>query len=471
QDRENRKRLCLYNFSWMETVSPASMGQPTPIHRPDEDLRNVGTPPREFIEEVYLTRPFSYREEFFGSYDESGNPTYAEDAGDDDGQHKPGTFLFGGKHIMPPGISLDHIKSERTGDKNLSEVAVSHHSDYTFTVYGEPIFSDDPDVSGKWKGFGTIRNSTTDRLETYHAPATGVRTLISEIDSRGRDRKLCIGTYGDGDDGDVTTAGPFTNLSAVKYYENLTIDTADAMNARSLPVFVKDTLTISAGGYFHTFVEGGAGGDEGGAGASGASERWYGASGAGGEGGQSGGSGAAGTSAGPSLGGSGGSGGAGTSGSAGAAGSATAPSYFPRFLEALLHGQDRDLSGYQGGAGGGGGGGGAGSDAGGGGSGGGVMVIVARHLVLDTSGGALFRSLGSNGGAGFNDGSGGGGGGGGGFVCLVYQTAEDQDGNPLSESDLLELIDVSGGSGGAGQGSGGNGADGTGGNKMVICHG
>ena len=147
------------------------------------------------------------------------------------------------------------------------------------------------------------------------------------------------------------------------------------------------------------------------------------------------------------------------------------PTYFPRFVEAVLHGQNRNGLGHDGGGGGGGGGGGDTTQAAGGGSGGAVLVVVAKHMVINTSGSSSFRSQGGNGGEAKFARCGGGGGGGGGFVCLVYQTARDHNGNYLSDSDLENLIDVSGGAGGKGVSPGVDGSSGGTGNKIVFRHG
>ncbi len=452
--RNIRTRAMIYNELGLPSLSFRAICHGDEV----KDLRYRSKPSAEDVERYFSRSPEIMRIESWAArrgcdfvYDNV--PGSSRDAGGD---------VSGGIVFVPSQKSLDdQFTSETT-----STCYVTLYEDDVSLAFGTPK----KETGGVKDGFSVKLDTTNDRLDIYHHDSTGAATLAREYDAQGRDRKLCIATYGDGDDGDVTvTVGE--NYTAVKRLENLTINAAKIVSATNLPLFVQDTLTIGAGGHIRAVGDGGGGGDEGGFAGTGQSERWYGASPDGGEGGQSGGSGTAGTSAGPALGGDGGAGGAGTAGSAGAGGTATAPDYWPGWLEAILHGQDRDLSPYKGGASGGGGGAASGVDAGGGGAGGGVLVIVARHLILDTSGGALFRAIGGTGGAAINSGSGGGAGGGGGFVCLIYQTAEDHNGDQLTESDLLELIDVSGGSGGAGQGSGSNGSDGSDGNKVVFCHG
>lgn len=451
----------------LEMALPAIVGRAQHFSKKKHDLRSVGKRLSDEQLEFWACQPATMRSEYFASQTEDCfNTTQSKQNGRY--QHVP--TASGGRVNMPPELGLEYLVD---GFDDLTGLSYSTTYDIDWKTRrgrGTPILTG-TNAGGLADGFSDYYNETTKRWVTYHHDSTGAATLVREYDAQGRDRKLCIATYGDGSDGDLSSGS--TNVSVLKYYDNLTVLSSGSgtIGAKSLCVFVKNTLTMNANTYMNAISEGGADGDEGSAGGVGSPERWYGASGAGGDGGTSGGSGSAGGSTGPSLGGSGGSGGAGTAGAAGSGGTATAPSHFPRFLEGILHGQDRDLSGYEGGAGGGGGGAGGGVDAGGGGSGGGILVIVARHLVLNTSGGALFRAHGGEGGAGFNDGSGGGGGGGGGFVCLIYQTAEDHNGDQLTESDLLELIDVSGGSGGAGQGSGSNGSDGTDGAKIVLKHG
>ena len=143
QDRSNRTGLCLYNFSWLEAVWPSHMGQPTPIGLPDRDLRNVGAPPRDLIEEIYTKRPFSYREEAYGSLLDDGSWEYNQFPDADDGHYKTGTTARGGKHFMPPEMSLDQVLNDTIDSDLLSEIYHSYQPDKARIAWATPLLTGD----------------------------------------------------------------------------------------------------------------------------------------------------------------------------------------------------------------------------------------------------------------------------------------------------------------------------------------
>ena len=457
----------LYGTS-VEMAFPALVGRAQHYTKKKHDLRNVGKSLSDEQRTFWACEPATIRSEFFAA---QRADVFEETQDKKSGRYQNVPTANGGRVNMPPELGLEYLI-------DCSPDLTGLNYSTTYDVYwktrqarGTPVLCGE--FSGGVKnGFSDYYDETTECWATYHHNENGAGTLVREYDAQGRDRKLCIATYGDGNDGNATLTTQ--TLSAVKHYDNLTVATGAVTTAKSVIIHVKNTLTINNNGYLSANGADGATGTGGGVGGSGASELWYGTSGTGGDGGNNG-AGNAGESLGASIGGSGGAGGDGAGGAnaGGAAGASTAPTHFPRALESILHGQDRDLTGYRGGSSGGGAGSGAGVQGPGGGAGGGVMVIVARHLILHQLS-SCFRAIGGDGGDGGTTDSGGGGGGGGGFVCLIYQTAETHDGAQLSESEVAALIDVSGGSGGIKEGSDKsttNGADGSDGVAIVLKHG
>lgn len=273
------------------------------------------------------------------------------------------------------------------------------------------------------------------------------------------------GVYGDGTDGNVTVSSSIS-LSRDMYYDNLTVTGAGTINTAGYRIFVRDLLTIDAGGRIHRNGNNGAtpaDGVTGGAGGAALGVGSLGGSTAGGAGGNTSAAGSAGTNAPQGVGGNGGAGGAsndtGTDASeaGGSAGLASGTGGLgPDGVRDLGAARGYIIAGsgttviLQGGAGGGGGGGGDSGTGGGGGSGGGVVVIFAYRV-------ANAGTIEANGGAGGDGytgpdalGNGAGGGGGGGLVYLVTRA--------LTGAGVVRAL---GGSHGAPAGVGGGGSDGS----------
>lgn len=282
-----------------------------------------------------------------------------------------------------------------------------------------------------------------------------------------------LSLYGDGSFGDYVTAGDetWTSLAGAPgapvvpvgsalpfaFFNNLTISPGDSVTVggltsapteRAVVIFVKDTLTIGAGGRIH--VNGGAGG---GAGTPGAGRNAIVGASNGGDGGAGnfafapgvGAPGGGGTdrpaqSSATMVGGVGGAGNTGLTNPGGAGGiNAPEPSW-PYSLSQAIGIADL-LYAIGGGNGGGGGGNGASGSSGSGGGGAGTLVIFAKTIVAPA--GSL-QAIGGPGGTGFsfeNQPAGGGGGGTGGTIVIVTENAT-----------LVGVTDVSGGAGGLGTG-------------------
>lgn len=284
--------------------------------------------------------------------------------------------------------------------------------------------------------------------------------------------------FGDGSDGDVTISGSVTLTRSV-YYNNLTVENGGNLNVAGYKVYVKNKLTIDAGGKIQRNGNNGSnGGTTGTAGTGGSVLTGVDLGGA-----AAGGNGTAGSttnasqpaglaSANPAMGGqsgNGGAGGNGTGGNGGAARTSSVPFYRPvrQITDHLIAGNSL-IAGGQSGPGGAGGGGStslSGAGGGGGGTGGGVVAIFAH--ILANSGD--IEAKGGNGGDGGNannantGGGGGGGAGGGGLIWIIADVIES-----------LGTISVAAGSGGnAGNGNGSgtagtNGAAGADGRSLVY---
>lgn len=273
--------------------------------------------------------------------------------------------------------------------------------------------------------------------------------------------------FGDGSDGDVTSSGDI-DLSTVMLYDNLTIQNGHTLKTTSktwLVIFVKDTLTIDAGGEITTKGRGGAGG------AGGAAAANPGSQGTAGVYGGTGGAGGAGCHSGPPWcnagsaprgGGSGGGAGVSAGGDGGDGINGTGSQLNIDAFDWLYHKRNNTVWG-SGGSGGGGGQGVNGGAGGAGGVGGGMLIIIAKKII--NNGG--INSDGNDGVQG-SDGTvahSGGGGGGGGDGGLLFIKTESFSGNAIT---------VSGGAGGAG-GAGVGGANdgcaggaGAAGQKVIV---
>jgi len=271
-----------------------------------------------------------------------------------------------------------------------------------------------------------------------------------------RSQRFYGGCFGDGSDGDViiSTTVP---LARPMMYNNLTIVPGGLLKTAGWPVYVKNTLTITASaanqgiscdsgdhevartGYGETCMAGEFGG---------------------GGLGQTGDVGLDGYGLAVSLGGAGGAGGnahlAGGGGKSGGAGGAvTAPDATCGSIREIVSwrghilgmaGNVSHFTAVQGGGGGGGGGGSAGNAGANGGHGGGLLWIAVRRLVIYhadriIAGGAAGAS------AVASSGTGGGGGGGGGVLVLVYGSKSDGAGGIPTFS---AAVNAAGGPGGAG---------------------
>lgn len=302
------------------------------------------------------------------------------------------------------------------------------------------------------------------------------------------------GSFGTGEDGDVTISSP-TTLTRTMYYNNLTVN--DDLDTAGYQIFVKETLS-GTGKIFMNGSDGTNGGDAasigggGNPGAAGVGAAAYGGffatvaggDGTGGAGQSSGGAGEDGadTEASPGDDGpAGGNGGNGTSGNNGGAGGAGGDASIGRqwgifAAETLLGATITQSSGFTlivpgGGAGGGGAGAGGnasnsfGGGSGGAGSSGGIIFIMARtwagNFVIEALGGD-----GGNGGAaavgsGSTAGGGGGGAGGNGGIGVVIYGEKTWSGT-------FELDGGTGGTGGSGTNNGGTGSDGNDGVSFEI---
>jgi hypothetical protein len=298
---------------------------------------------------------------------------------------------------------------------------------------------------------------------------SGTGTLIDNNIPTTLNQRLDI-FFGDGSDGDVTTAGDVT-LSRDMFYNNLTVSTGDVVYPNGYKIFIKDTLTCAGTGKIS--VSGGIGGNgAGGATSTGGSAgtRAYTigtlptpkAPGAGGTGGIIGGAGPVAGSDGVAsgygftntAGGDGGDGGGGgaAGGNGGTAG--TIVTVARSIIENYIYNNAGTINLYgitsSGAGGGGGNGGGAAGGGGGGGAGasGGIIWIAAR--IIST---AIFESIGGDGGNGgtgvSGGGDGGGGAGGNGGVIILFS---------MTSSGVT--TDITGGTGGTGANSGGNGSSG-----------
>lgn len=284
-----------------------------------------------------------------------------------------------------------------------------------------------------------------------------VREWIVFADAEG-----AVGVFGDGSDGDVTVAGT-TTLVRDMFYDDLTIGAAGVLETAGFRVFVRGTLTITAGGIIrHNGAIGSAGGGGGGgAGGAGAVVGFLAAAGAGATGGNATANGSnASAFANNTIGGAGGNGGnsnnGGTGGTGGTPVAPTAAEGGWRFLESMVNARTASLP-LRPGLGGGGGGGGTNGTGGGGGGGGGAVVIAAR---LVANAGSI-QARGGVGGAAYTGpdalGNGGGGGGGGGFVFTLTRGMTGAG-----------TIDANGGAGGAGHLVGAAGATGSAGVVITL---
>jgi hypothetical protein len=322
-------------------------------------------------------------------------------------------------------------------------------------------------IAGTWTGVVTIEISEDGtnwaQIKSFTANDYVVMTFIARqmrvrrsgnsggtpnVDvAAGNDADTLVNLFGDGSDGDVTLGAP-TTLTRDMYYNSLNTG-AFALNCAGYRVFVKETLTVAAGGSIHRNGNAAAAEVAGAA----LAAAMLGNSGAGGTGVS--GNGAAGGAIAQCIGGAGGAGGTGnggatTSGAAGAATVPTATEPLPRALPVMLLGQyftpgaAPDV--LKGGCGGGSGGGdGAANEGGGGGGGGGVVLIAANKIDIVATG--SISAQGGAGAAGTAANCGGGGGGGGGGIILVYRALQNAG-----------TITVAGGALGAGVS---NGTDGT----------
>lgn len=253
--------------------------------------------------------------------------------------------------------------------------------------------------------------------------------------------------YGDGSDGDVTSSGDI-DLGDIKVYNNLTIQNGHTLTTTTkkyIVIFVKETLTVNAGGEITVKGIGKAGGAhevQGTAGIGGGS------GGAGGAKGTAGNPGSNGVS--PRAGGGGGANASFAGDSDGAAGIDEASSYsIINIMDWLTHVKAADEFGSGGSGGGDGRPDGGGSNGGAGGAAGGIIIIFAREIINNGS----INANGADGvnGQNGNTNGGGGGGGGGGDGGLLYIITSTFSGNAAT---------ASGGAGGAGGGSGAGGRDG-----------
>jgi hypothetical protein len=272
------------------------------------------------------------------------------------------------------------------------------------------------------------------------------------------------GFFGDGSGGDLVVAGVTNEASTTSgdvFYDNVTIGAAGDYRPVGRRIFVRDTLTIAAGGFLRQPGNAGAG-TVGGTATTGYLTT-------GGTGGGAGGVAAGSAGAGPSTtaipnGAAtciGGAGGAGSGGAGGAGGPFTANTVNGSARDPVHVMNNLSTGATQvqlGGGTGGGGGGGDGALAGGGGGGGaGGIIVIARRIICD----GAFAAIGGDGAAGPTANTGGGGGGGGGKLLVMCRSFQG--------AGVIGAPSVRGGLGGAsGGGAGAAGTSGADGFAIVI---
>lgn len=167
QDELLRKRLGSYALSWLETVSPAHLGQPTPIGFPEKDYRSSASPSQEDVSALYDTRPFSFHTQAWGTFDDAGDPIYTQSPFDECRHHRPGSTQ-GGQHFMPPEVSLDHVFAGTVAD--IAQISTTYHSyqsEYAGPAWGTPT----QDGRGMVNAISALQ--VGGKLRFYAHPSTG----------------------------------------------------------------------------------------------------------------------------------------------------------------------------------------------------------------------------------------------------------------------------------------------------------
>lgn len=270
------------------------------------------------------------------------------------------------------------------------------------------------------------------------------------------------GIFGDGDDGDVTTAGDAT-LTADLLCDTYRVSAGDVIDTDGFRIFARVGIVLEAGAIIRN------NGADAAAAVGGSGAGTSGPLGPGEDGGNGGNGGGGNGDDGADtplnsygLGGDGGGGGAAT-GAGGTAGAVTSPAASfgawrraPIIIEGRIEAATTPkLRGGAGGAGGGGGG--AAQLGGAGGGGGGVVGLYAPYISCGA--GAEIQANGGDGNDGVGTNTGGGGGGGGGAVLCVTFTPT---------ATLSAFVSAGGGTGGTGDGTGGDGDDGDDGSIVVL---
>jgi len=311
-------------------------------------------------------------------------------------------------------------------------------------------------VSSTTFGQASAVGTSTDYARADHVHGTPPSPVTADLNNA---------WFGDGAEGNVVVSGLFTAPGREYHPNNLTITGTGTFKPDGCRVFVKDTLTIDAGGSFN---------DDGGNGTASVTPpsgrtvqaNYLGALFGGGGGGRN--TTSTGTIGGASntaslnaagLGPRGGTGGASGVGQAGGAFGTLSTTAVAKWSGSWVTGRPPGTLQFSGGSGGGGGGASVAVGAvmsGAGGAGGGIVWLAAKTIVNN----GRISANGGNGGnaSGIGDG-GGGGGGGGGLVAVLTKT-------PLSG---LGVVTANGGTGGTGSGASGQpGVNGTAGVATLV---